>query len=76
MMEFIHAVSRRLTEEIATSAVANGNQLELKELFSKFSMDTIAACAFGVEAGSFDKGGESAFVKNASGIFTRLLFLV
>ena len=37
-----------------------GIEFELKEVFGKFSMDTIASCAFGVDAQSFSATGTSS----------------
>ena len=46
----------------------------MKELFGKFSMDTIASCAFGVDAQSFTSAKKSEgalpFVKNATALFS------
>ena len=39
-----------------------------KETFGKYSMDSIASCAFGVDAESFG-ARESKFVKSAKDIF-------
>ena len=43
----------------------NGKYFEAKDIFGKFSMDTIASCAFGVDAKTYDTT-ESAFVKHAN----------
>ena len=56
MMVFIRETSQRLTEEIKQHATSE-NEFELKDVFGKFSMDTIASCAFGVDAQSFASGG-------------------
>jgi len=68
MMKFIRAISEKLVKQFETSALNNAD-VELKEEFGKFSMDTIASCAFGVDAESFDNA-DSLFVKNAAQIFT------
>ena len=39
---------------------------EIKELMGKFTMDTIASCAFGVDAQSFNSSKISPFVQNAT----------
>ena len=39
---------------------------EVKELMGKFTMDTIASCAFGVDAQSFNSAKISPFVQNAT----------
>ena len=41
---------------------------EAKELAGKFSIDGLASCAFGVEAGSFD-GEDSTFLRHMKGVF-------
>jgi cytochrome P450 len=67
MMTFIHDVSDQLIKAIDVEVDA-GNEIELKKLFGKFSMDSIASCAFGVNASSF-KDDSTVFVKNAKEIF-------
>jgi len=68
MMKFIQAISEKLVKEF-DKAAENDKDVELKEVFGKFSMDTIASCAFGVDAESFDNE-DSQLVKNAAKIFT------
>lgn len=70
MMHFMKAISLKLTDEIRKSADEKV-PIDLKEIFGKFSMDTIATCAFGVDSGSFMAKEESDFVKNAKAVFTR-----
>ncbi len=72
MMTFINDISSRLAKEV-TSAAEDGTVIDLKDKFGKFSMDTIASCAFGVDAGSFNEG-ESIFVQNARRVFKRFTF--
>ena len=43
-------------------------EFELKEMLGKYSMDTIASCAFGVDAQSF-QSKDSQFVKHANNFF-------
>jgi len=68
MMKFIQAISEKLVNQFEKAAESNVD-VELKEEFGKFSMDTIASCAFGVDAESFDNK-DSQFVRNAAKIFT------
>ena len=56
MMVFIRETSKRLVEEFGKHAEAD-LEFELKDVFGKFSMDTIASCAFGVDAQSFSSTG-------------------
>ena len=67
MMQFIANVSQDLADEFSQAA-GNGQALDMKSALGKYSMDTIASCAFGVDAKSFtDKN--SVFVDNAKMIF-------
>ena len=61
MMVFIRETSQNLTKEIRKHAT-DGNEVELKDVFGKFSMDTIASCAFGVDAQSFSSSGNDGVV--------------
>jgi cytochrome P450 len=56
MMVFIRETGKRLTDEVGKHAAA-ASEFELKDVFGKFSMDTIASCAFGVDAQSFSSTG-------------------
>ena len=45
--------------------------VDLTDLSKKLSMETIASCAFGVKAGSFDaKDSDNPFLENTHDIFT------
>jgi hypothetical protein len=46
------------------------NEIDLRTVFGKFSMDSIASCAFGVDAQSFTNS-ESKYVYHARQIFRR-----
>ena len=48
-------------------------ELDMKELCGKFSMETIATCAFGVSAETFSND-DSEFVRSAKAIFRRAGF--
>ena len=50
-------------------AADSQSELDMKELCGKFSMETIATCAFGVNAETFSND-DSQFVKNAKGAYT------
>ncbi len=65
MLPLIKNTSENLLKHIA---IDTNKAVELKELFGKFSMDTIASCAFGVDAKSFDVV-QSDFVSNAKNVF-------
>jgi cytochrome P450 len=56
MMVFIRETCKHLTDEIRNQS-SSGNEFELKNVFGKFSMDTLASCAFGVDAQSFSSSG-------------------
>ena len=64
MVAFMQETTRRLITEFDKKA-SSKIEFDLKDVFGKFSMDTIASCAFGVDAQSFSST-ESEFVKNAS----------
>merc|ERR1712130_803880 len=67
MMRFIDKVSESLVQHMdKNTAMLDG--FELKDTMGKFSLDTIASCAFGVDGQSFEDR-ESVFVNNASRIF-------
>jgi len=59
MMVFIRETCKHLTDEIRNQSIS-GNEFELKDVFGKFSMDTLASCAFGVDAQSFSSLGKFA----------------
>jgi len=67
MLHFIKETSNFLTDDLAQKAKA-GEEFELKESFGKFSLDTLASCAFGVDGQSFTND-ESVFVKHAAELF-------
>ena len=69
MMVFIRETSQNLIKEILQHAT-DGNEVELKVLFGKFSMDTIALCAFGVDAQSFSTSGKGSFINDVTHIRT------
>ena len=67
MMRFIDKVSDSLVQQMdKNTGMTEG--FELKDTMGKFSLDTLASCAFGVDGQSFEDS-ESVFVKNASRIF-------
>jgi len=68
MMRLVKHVSDSLVDDIMICA-KSGEDFEVKEKFGKFSMDSIASCAFGVDPESFTNK-ESSFVKNAARVFT------
>ncbi len=75
MMKFMSSISEELKKELSEAATS-GDKIDLKSVCGKFSMETIASCAFGVKAGSFGVGGgaaaadyQSQFVQNAKSIF-------
>ncbi len=67
MMKFLQQTSKIMVEYIDKEAEA-GNDFEAKEMMGKFSMDTIASCAFGVDAQAYTNK-DSKFVEYASNIF-------
>ena len=67
MFVFMQETCNRLIK--ALDNIADKNEtFEVKEILGKYSMDTIASCAFGVDAQVYTNN-ESDFVKNASNMF-------
>ena len=69
MVIFINEVNKKLMASIEKE-VKLGRDVNVKEYFEKFTMDTIATCAFGVDAQSFSNE-DSQFVKMAKAVFRR-----
>ena len=67
MMGFIQETCSRLLEEFGSFA-DQGQDFELKTALGKYSMDSIASCAFGVDAQAFSNS-KSKFVEYAAAIF-------
>ena len=68
MTAFMEKTAVDLVTFIGKSADA-GEAFEAKEILGKYSMDTIALCAFGVDAQSFDNTN-SLFTTYASNVFS------
>merc|ERR550517_548613 len=68
MMRFIDKVSDSLVQQMDKNTTLTDG-FELKDTMGKFSLDTLASCAFGVDGQSFEDK-ESVFVNNAARIFT------
>lgn len=49
MFYTIAQIGDRLTHQMNEGITANGNELDIKNLASRFTMDVIGACAFGLE---------------------------
>lgn len=69
MMALINNVLGRLVDKVGEKADLS-ETFELKDMLGKFTMDTIASCAFGVDAESFTNP-KSKFAKHAKSIFVR-----
>jgi cytochrome P450 family 9 len=77
----------RLMFELVRNCVENGSQfvadqrvLEMKDFFSKFTVDIIATCAFGIEVNSFENPGNEFYdlamrVMNRGGLKSLLKFI-
>ncbi len=66
-MAFMQETAKTLVKYVGKE-VDNDNDFELKEMLGKYSMDTIASCAFGVDAQAFTND-KSKFVEYAANIF-------
>ncbi len=53
MFELISHVGRQSTETLKKEIEGTGKVLEMREFISKFALDVIATCAFGLEVDSF-----------------------
>ena len=69
MMSFIQKTCGQLINFMDKS-MENNEDIELKTIFGKYSMDTIAICAFGVDSQSFTND-KSLFVKYAKALFSQ-----
>ena len=68
MMKFILEVGNDLAKEVSSLA-DQGEDFECKDLFGKFSLDSVASCSFGINPKSFEnKSG--VFLKNAASMST------
>ena len=69
MLPLLQEINNKLEVHIKEESKSN-EEIELKDLMGKFSMDALASCAFGVDSGSFDnRTSDSEFVKQAKIIF-------
>ena len=72
MMVLINEVTKNLLTEVEElTQKGRVDAVDMKELFGKFSMDTIASCAFGVDAQSFKENKTLPFAENAGNVFKR-----
>ena len=68
MLHFIKEGSDHLTAELAKKSETR-EEFDLKEVYGKFSLGSIASCAFGIDAQCFiDK--KSVFVKHTANILS------
>ena len=68
MLIFMQETCTKLIQNLEQFADKN-EEFEIKECLGKYSMDTIASCAFGVDSQSFTNEN-SPFVKYAKTLFT------
>ncbi len=71
MVKFMDKISKSAEERVRLAA-ESGEDLELRDLFSNLSIDTIASCAFGIEAGASSTiaGADPEFARKARRIFS------
>ena len=73
MLPLLEEINDNLDSYIKQS-MRPGEDIDLKELMGKFSMDAIASCAFGVDSGSFkNRTSETEFVRVAKMFFESFL---
>jgi cytochrome P450 len=72
MMPMISGVCKDM-ERSVDCAAKTGDLIDLKDLCGKYSMDTIASCVFGVDAGSFDSlaADSSPFIRKVKALFNK-----
>ena len=68
MLHFIKEGSNHVTAELAKKSEIR-EEFDLKEVYGKLSLDTIASCAFGIDAQCFTNK-KSAFVKHTKNVLT------
>ena len=69
MLPLLQAINEKM-ESYIKDHTKSDEDIELKEIMGKFSMDALASCAFGVDSGTFaNQNSESEFVKHAKIIF-------
>ena len=71
MLIFMQETCNQLVNCLDNYADTN-EDFELKDTFGKYSMDTLATCAFGVNSGSFSNK-ESKFVEYAKNVFQQTM---
>ena len=67
MMVYVQETCKKLTNALDELA-ENNEEFELKEVLGKYSMDTIASCAFGVDSQAFTNK-DSKFVEYTANLF-------
>ena len=67
MTPLLRAINKKMNHYVTALADA-GTMFETKEFAGKFSIDGLASCAFGVDAGSFD-GENSEFLYHGKNVF-------
>ena len=68
MLPLLEEISERVVSHIKKGSESD-EDIEVKDLMGKFSMDALASCAFGVDSGSFTHKEDTEFLKNAKKIF-------
>ena len=68
MMPIIRQLNGKMEQHLSKHALS-GEMLELKHYMGKYSMDALASCAFGVDAGSLSRDDESDFIRYARKVF-------
>ena len=74
MLTFMHETCNK-NIDLLDNFAENGQSFELREMFGKFTMDTIASCAFGLDPqASTHKGRFLYYVSTLRGFENVLLF--
>ena len=68
MLGFMHETQKKCIDNMNIFAM-NGQDFELREIFGKFSLDTIASCAFGIDPQASCSKTKSKFVESVEQMF-------
>ncbi len=71
MSHLINDIAANHLSKAFEEAAVSGEEIDLKEVFGKYSMDSIASCAFGIDARSLTSSAESQFVRHGKRVFQR-----
>ena len=71
MSHLINDIAVNRLAKVFEEAAVSGEEIELRSTFGMFTMDSIASCAFGIDAKCFASNGQSPFMQYGKGLFAR-----